>query len=151
MLKRLAMAALIGSLSTPALAAQAADYPDGKGTTVVLALIALAVVWKPAFALAIAGIIFFIGGVSAMVFGGLFGPFVGADAAIGGIVLMGMSRIITLGETVVFHLRGLRRELKEARPASARAPASTVATPAPGRRPARARGLLGRISHALGQ
>jgi len=84
---------------------------------VVFVLIVLGSVWKPAIALVIAGMLSIVGGVLATVLGGLFGPSVGINAVIGGIVLIGLGQMVTIAEDAVAELRGLRRDLRVTRPA----------------------------------
>jgi hypothetical protein len=68
----------------------------------------------------IAGVLSIIGGIFA---GGLIGPSVGISTIIGGIVLVGLGRMLEVAEDAAAQLRGLRRDLKESRPARKADPA----------------------------
>jgi hypothetical protein len=86
----------------------------GLAVLVLIVVGIAAAVWKPAIALMIAGALSIIGGIFA---GGLIGLSVGISTIIGGIVLVGLGRMLEVAEKVEAHLRGLRRDLKESRPA----------------------------------
>ena len=78
-----------------------------------LALIVLGILSKPGIALMLAGFLAVVLGLTEMSLGETFGPIVGIVAVIGGTALIGLGRIIIIGESVVFHLRGLRRSSRK--------------------------------------
>jgi hypothetical protein len=74
----------------------------------VFGLIGLGIVWKPAIALMVSGMLLIFGGAFAT---GLVSPSVGIEAMIGGVVIIGLGQMVTIGQDAVAQLRGLRRDL----------------------------------------
>lgn len=97
---------------------------------VLLGLIVVGIIIKPAVALVIAGVLSVIGGLLAFA-GGLFGMAFGVGGIISGIALIAFGRLIGLMESLVREARGLRRDIVD-RPATipARAAAPRPSEPA---------------------
>jgi hypothetical protein len=106
---------------------------SGIGIVAGILLVALVagILSRPGVALAIAGVLSILVGLFLFAVGGLVGPAAGVSAIVGGIVMIGLARMIVVAEEALVELRAVRSifETRAAAAARQQAPTAPAARP----------------------